>query len=200
MVRSLTMIREDLSARHGELLPVLLKAGQHCEIALIRYRTAVPLDVAGACTLLLIRSSVLPHRGTGEEKRQGADDKDIVFHENLCAMMTLFTAGPLGQGPRGIEISRDGERSGSDHHQIDASVFEAFPRQTIPRHLFDPVPVLTKISRSLVLGRKCGPQTAGLAHISVCDLKKHRLLSLFRFRLCSRPIAHRLFLCEHWQS
>jgi hypothetical protein len=110
MVRSLTMIREDLSARHGELLPVLLKAGQHCEIALIRYRTAVPLDVAGACTLLLIRSSVLPHRGTGEEKRQGADDKDIVFHENLCAiMLTLLTTGPPGQGSRGTEISRDGE-------------------------------------------------------------------------------------------
>jgi hypothetical protein len=82
-------------------LPVLLKAGQHREITLTQYRTAVPLDVAGACTLLLIRSSVLRHGGTGEEKRQGADDKDIVFHKKLSAMMTLLTAGPLGQGPRG---------------------------------------------------------------------------------------------------
>jgi hypothetical protein len=90
MVRSLTMIRKDLSARHGERLPVLLKAGQHREIALIQYRTAVPLDVASACTLLLFGSPVLRHGGTGEEKRQGADDKDIVLHENLCAMLTLF--------------------------------------------------------------------------------------------------------------
>lgn len=75
MVRSLTMIREDLSARHGELLPVLLKAGQHCEIALIQYRTAVLLDVAAACTPLLLGSSVLRHGGTAEKKRQGTDDK-----------------------------------------------------------------------------------------------------------------------------
>jgi hypothetical protein len=82
-------------------LPVFLKAGQHREIALIQYRTAVSLDIAGACTLLLFGSSVLRHGGTGKEKRQGTDDKDIVFHANLCAMMTLLTAGPLGQGPRG---------------------------------------------------------------------------------------------------
>jgi hypothetical protein len=126
---------------------------------------------------------VLRYGGTAEEKRQGADGKDIVFHENLCAMMTLLTAGPLGQGPRGIEISRDGDRSGSDHHQIDAAVFEAFPRQTIPCHLLDPVPVLTEIARSLMLGRKFGLQTARLARISVCDLEKHRLLSLFRVEL-----------------
>ena len=88
----------------------------------------------------------------------------------------------------------------SDHHQIDATVFEAFSRQTIPRHLFDPVPVLTEIARCLMLGRKFGSQTAGLARISVCDLKKHRLLSLFRVELCPRLIAHRLFLCERWQS
>jgi hypothetical protein len=108
MFRLLTMIREDLSARHGELLSVLLKAGQHRKIALIQYGTAVPLDVAGACTLLLFGSSVLRHGGAGEEKRQGAKDKDVVFHGNLCAMMSLLTAGPLGQGPPGIEISRVG--------------------------------------------------------------------------------------------
>ena len=81
------MIREDLSARHGELLPVLLKAGQHCEIALIQYRTAVSLDVAGASTLLLFSSTVLRHGDTGKEKGQGADDKDIVVHGSLCAMV-----------------------------------------------------------------------------------------------------------------
>ena len=91
-------------------------------------------------------------------------------------------------------------RSSSDHHQIDAAVFEAFPRQTIPCHLFDSVPVLTEIARSLMLGRKLGLQTAGLARISLRDLKKHRLLSLFHFGLFSRPIAHQLFLCERWPS
>jgi hypothetical protein len=109
-------------------------------------------------------------------------------------MMTLLAARPRGQGPRGIEISRDGF-SGSDHHQIDAAVFEAFPRQTIPCHLFDPVPVLTEIARSLMLGRKFGLQTAGLARISICDLKKHCLPPVFVGR-CPRLIAHRLFLCE----
>jgi hypothetical protein len=141
------------------------------------------------------RFPVLRHSGTAKEKRQVTNDRDIVFHGNLFAMMTLLTAGPLGQGPRGIEIFRDG-RSGSDHHQIDAPVFEAFPRQTISRHLFDPVPVLTEIARSLMLGRKFGLQTAGLARISVCDLKKHHLLFLLPFGLYWRPIAHRLFLCE----
>jgi hypothetical protein len=77
------------------------------------------------------RFPVLRHSGTAKEKRQVTNDRDIVFHGNLFAMMTLLTAGPLGQGPRGIEIFRDG-RSGSDHHQIDAPVFEAFPRQTAP--------------------------------------------------------------------
>ena len=69
------MIREDLSARHGELFPVLLQTFVHCEIALIQYRTAVSLDVAGASTLLLFGSTVLRHGGSGEEKRQGADNK-----------------------------------------------------------------------------------------------------------------------------
>jgi hypothetical protein len=49
-------------------LPVLLKACQHREIALIQYLAAVPLDVAGACMLLLFGSSVLRHGGTGKKK------------------------------------------------------------------------------------------------------------------------------------
>jgi hypothetical protein len=46
--------------------------------------------------------------------------------------------------------------SGSDHYQLDPSVFEALPCQTIPRHLFDLVPVLTEIAGSLILGEKFG--------------------------------------------
>jgi hypothetical protein len=65
--------------------------------------------------------------------------------------------------------------AGSDHHQINPAVFKAFPCQTIPRHLLDPVPVLTEIARSLVLGWKFGLQAASLARISVCNLKKDRL-------------------------
>src|SRR5450631_809599 len=88
----------------------------------------------------------------------------------------------------------------SDHHQIDAAIFEAFPCQSIPRHLLDPVPVLTEVARGLMLGRKLGLQAASLARISVCDFKKHCLVPLFKLRRCSRFIAHRLFLCERWQS
>jgi len=109
ITRSLAMIRKDLSAHRGEFSPMLLKTCQHCEIALIQHRTAVPLDVAAACTLLLCGSSVLRHGGIGKEKRQGAADKDKVFHGDLCAMLAPSTARTLGQGPQAIEISRDGE-------------------------------------------------------------------------------------------
>jgi hypothetical protein len=80
------MIRKNLSTRRGEFFPMLLEAGQHSEIALIQYRTAVPLNVAGAGTLLLFGSTVLRHGGTAKEKRQSADEKDTVVHGNLCAM------------------------------------------------------------------------------------------------------------------
>jgi hypothetical protein len=90
--------------------------------------------------------------------------------------------------------------SGSDHHQIDAAIFEASSRKTFPRHLFDPAPVLTEIARSLMLGRKFSLQAAGMARISVCDLEQHCLLPLFHVGLCPRPIAHRMFLCESRHS
>jgi hypothetical protein len=62
IVRSLTMIREDLFARHGELFLVLLQACEHGKIALIQYRTAVSLDVAGASRCNCFRSTVLQTR------------------------------------------------------------------------------------------------------------------------------------------
>lgn len=80
IVRSLTMIRKDPSTGRDELFPVLLKARQHREIALIQYRTTVSLDVAGARTLLLLGSTMLGHGGAGKEKREGADAKDVVVH------------------------------------------------------------------------------------------------------------------------
>ena len=114
------------------------------------------------------------HGSTGKEKRQSADDKNIV--------VARLTGGSrdFGQGLQGkpvapandclaetCEISRDREigpfpaaartiashpvlalMQGNsavrlDHHQINATVFEAFPCQTIPRHLLYPVPILT---------------------------------------------------------
>jgi hypothetical protein len=87
------LIREDFPARRGELFPVLLEAGQHREIALIQYRAAVPLNVAGASALLLLGSAVLRQGGTGKEKRQGADDKDIAVHGNLSAMDGAVNGG-----------------------------------------------------------------------------------------------------------
>jgi hypothetical protein len=62
-------VSEDFSARRGKLFPVLLQAGQHSEVALIQYRAAVSLDVAGASTLLLLGSGVFRHGGIGNEKR-----------------------------------------------------------------------------------------------------------------------------------
>ena len=74
--------------------------------------------------------------------------------------------------------------SGSDHHQINAA--------TIPCHLFDSVPVLTEIARSLMRGRKFDLQSAGLPFAT----SKSCLPPVF----VRSPIAHRLFLCERWQS
>ena len=53
---------------------MLLKAGQHSEIALIQYRTAEPLDVASASALLLFRSTVLPHSRAGAVTARGGPD------------------------------------------------------------------------------------------------------------------------------
>jgi hypothetical protein len=65
--RSLAVIGKNPSTTSGEFFPMLLKAGQHSEIALIQNRTAVPPDAAGASALLLFGSTVLSHCGTGEE-------------------------------------------------------------------------------------------------------------------------------------
>jgi hypothetical protein len=171
-------------------LPVLLKAAQHREIALIQYRTTVFLDTASACTLLLFGSTMLRHGSIGEE-----NDRAPMIRRQFF-MKTFAARARTCEGSK----HRATGRSGSDHHQIDAAVFEACPRQTIPRHPLDPVPVLTEIARSLMLGWKLGLQTAGLARISVRDLEKNRLLSLFHVELCPQPVAHRLFLCERWKG
>jgi hypothetical protein len=63
-------------------------------------------------------------------------------------------------------------RARSNHHKVDLAIFKAFPRQTIPGHLLNPVPVLTEIAGSLLLGRKFGLQATSLSRISVCNLKK----------------------------
>jgi hypothetical protein len=83
IVRSLTVIVKDFSTRRRELFPVLLEAGQNGEIALIQYWTAVPLNVAGACALLLFGSTMLRQGGAGKEERHSADHKDIVVHGYL---------------------------------------------------------------------------------------------------------------------
>ena len=65
IVRSLAVIRRGPFCTRGEFCPMLLKAGQHSEIALIQYRAAIPLDIAGARALLLLGSTVLRHGSTG---------------------------------------------------------------------------------------------------------------------------------------
>jgi hypothetical protein len=67
----------------------------------------------------------------------------------------------------------------SNHYQINPAVLEALPRQTIPGHFFDPVPILAEITRCLLLGLKFRLQDTRLALISVCNLEKDRLPTLF---------------------
>jgi hypothetical protein len=57
----LTVIRQNPFAGSGELVPMLLKAGQHCEIALIEHRAAVFVDIARAGSPLLLGANVLRH-------------------------------------------------------------------------------------------------------------------------------------------
>lgn len=83
------MIRKDLSTGRGEFLPMLLEACQHREIALIEHWTAIPMNIAGASSLLLLGSTVLRDRSTGKEKRQGAEEKDILVHGNLFSRLLL---------------------------------------------------------------------------------------------------------------
>jgi hypothetical protein len=79
--RSLAMIRKNLFAGRREFLPVLLEAAQHGEIALVEHRTAVPMNIAGASSVLLFGSTMLRDRSIGQDKRQGADENDIPVHE-----------------------------------------------------------------------------------------------------------------------
>ena len=77
IVRSLTMIRKDLSTGRGEFFPVLLKTRKHREIALI---TTVSLKLPAHTRCSLLGSTMLRHGGAGKEKREGADAKDVVVH------------------------------------------------------------------------------------------------------------------------
>jgi hypothetical protein len=73
-----------------------------------------------------------------------------------------------------------------DHDEVYMAFFERSLCQAISRHLLDLSPVLTQVARSLLLGRKFGPDAAGLAAVSVCDLKEDRLITLYRSWSISR--------------
>ena len=64
---------------------MLLKAGQHGEIALIQHRAAVPLGISRASALLQFGTAILilRHGSTEKKKRQRAGDKEIFDHWNL---------------------------------------------------------------------------------------------------------------------
>ena len=68
-----------------------------------------------------------------------------------------------------------------DHDEVYAAFFKGSLRQTVPRHLLDLVPVLPQIAGSLLLCEKLGLDAANLAGISVCNLKKDRLITLENF-------------------
>jgi hypothetical protein len=81
----LTVVGQNFPAGRGEPLPMLLKASQHREIALIEYRTAVPLDIAGARALLLFGTTVLRDGCARNENYQKGSGKGISRHKDLSA-------------------------------------------------------------------------------------------------------------------
>jgi hypothetical protein len=83
----------------------------------------------------------------------------------------------------------------SKHPQLNQAVFKRFARQTIVGHLLNLIPVLTEVSRRLLLGWKFRLHAASLARITVRDLKKDRLRSFLVFLSSRQANAHRLFLC-----
>jgi hypothetical protein len=83
-------------------------------------------------------------------------------------------------------------RSASKHLKLDLPVFGSSIRQTIASHLLYSVPVLTEISRRLLLRRKFRLYAARLARVTVRDLKEYRLLAFADFPCGWRPVAHRL--------
>src|SRR5439155_3030041 len=80
--------------------------------------------------------------------------------------------------------------SASKHHELDLPVFNRSIGQTIAGHLLDLIPVMTEISRRLLLRRKLGLHAARLARVAVGDLKKYRLYSFVEFRPGWQSIAH----------
>jgi hypothetical protein len=76
--RSLTVVSKNLSAGRGELFPMLLKAAQHGEIALIQHRAAVPLGISRASAPLQFGTAILRHGSTEKEKAtEGRRQGDI---------------------------------------------------------------------------------------------------------------------------
>jgi hypothetical protein len=63
------MVCQNFSARGRQPLAILLEATQHRKISLTKHRSAIPLNVARAGALFLLRASVLCHRGTGGKNK-----------------------------------------------------------------------------------------------------------------------------------
>jgi hypothetical protein len=80
--------------------------------------------------------------------------------------------------------------AGLDHNKIYTTFFKGSLRQAIPRHLLDLVPILAQITGSLLLGWKFCLETASLAAISICNLKKDRLITLLDFGISRQTVAH----------
>jgi hypothetical protein len=81
-------------------------------------------------------------------------------------------------------------QSASKHHKFDLSVFDGSIRQTIAGHFFDLRPVLAEIPQRLLLRRELRRYAAGLARITVRDLKKYRLRAFVEFPPGRQSIAH----------
>jgi hypothetical protein len=72
---------------------MLLEAGQHSEIALIQYRTAVPLDVAGACALLFSVPLCCAMAVLQRKSDRAPTMRTYLFMEPFCAEIGAAIGG-----------------------------------------------------------------------------------------------------------
>jgi len=71
----LSVVRQYLFAGNIELFPILLKASQYGEVALIENQAAIALNISSASAPLLFGAALLRRGGAGSEKRQAGGNE-----------------------------------------------------------------------------------------------------------------------------
>jgi hypothetical protein len=84
-----------------------------------------------------------------------------------------------------------------EHHELDLTVFKRSACQTIPSHPFDHRPILAEVFRRFFLRLQLCLHAAGLSQVSVRNVEKDSLLSLFGILFGGQiKASHALFLRE----